>query len=185
MRADQFPITQWSMVVCAGEGFSHQSQEALATLCKAYWYPLYAFVRRQGYVPEKAQDLTQAFFARLLEKHYIRDCRRELGRFCSFLLASLKHFFANKRDTARAQKRGGGQVCLPLDEVTQSGEYHYSLEPRDNLTPEKMFEKKWAMTLLDQTLRQLQKEFENTGKKDQYARLEGFLIRNDTGVPYK
>src|SRR5436190_4200642 len=102
----------------------------LATLCTAYWYPLYAFIRRQGYPPEEAQDLTQGFFTRLLEKQYLRDYQRERGRFRSFLLASLKHFLANRRDWDRAQKRGGGVSPLPLEELIQTGERRYSLEPR-------------------------------------------------------
>src|SRR5262245_24986606 len=141
--SDHFPTTQWSLVLIAGEGFSAESQDALATLCRTYWYPLYAFVRRQGYSPDDAQDLTQSFFSRLLEKRYLRDCDRERGRFRSFLLASLKHFLSNERDRSRSQKRGGGVVVVPLDVIIQTGESRYSLEPRNDITPETIFERQW------------------------------------------
>jgi DNA-directed RNA polymerase specialized sigma24 family protein len=130
VRKDQFPITKWTIVLKAAEDTSQQSQEALATLCKAYWYPLYAFVRRRGYSPEQAQDLTQEFFARLLEKHYVRDCRRERGRFRSFLLASLKHFLANEWDREQAEIRGGGKIPVSLDAAILTGEQRYSFRSR-------------------------------------------------------
>jgi RNA polymerase sigma-70 factor (ECF subfamily) len=110
---DRFPTTQWNLVLTAGEGTSEESREALASLCRTYWYPLYGFVRRQGYPPEEAQDLTQGFFAQLLEKRYLRQYQRERGRFRSFLLASLKHFLANQRDWAFAQKRGAALLRCP------------------------------------------------------------------------
>jgi RNA polymerase sigma-70 factor (ECF subfamily) len=178
-HAGRFPTTQWNLVLIAGQGFSQESREALATLCHTYWYPLYAFVRRQGYDPDEARDLTQGFFTRLLEKRYLRDYQRERGRFRSFLLASLKHFLANERDWARAQKRGGGISSLPLEALIQTGEHRYSLEPRSNLTPEKIFERQWAMTVLDQVLLQLGESSED------FERLKGFLIRDDSRTPYR
>src|SRR5262249_19490916 len=111
MRKDQFPTTRWSIVLKAG-GDTEQSSEALSVLCTVYWYPLYAFVRRQGYPPEEAQDLTQGFFTRVLEKHYLADYQRERGRFRSFMLTSLKHFLSNERDWSQSQKRGGGNAPL-------------------------------------------------------------------------
>jgi len=108
-------------------------------LCGVYWYPLYAFIRRQGYIPEEAQDLTQGFFARLLEKKYIGDYQPERGRFRSFLLTSLKHFLANERDWANAQKRGAGNTPVPLEDI-QAGEQRYSLEPHHDLTPEAIYD---------------------------------------------
>ena len=185
MGAEQFPATKWTVVLSAGKSVSHESAEALRTLCEVYWYPLYAFVRRQGYAPEDAQDLTQEFFARLLERRYVRDCRPEHGRFRSFLIASLKHFLANERDWARAQKRGRGRPAIPLDGVIQSGEYRYSLEPRDNLTPDKIFEKRWALTQLDQALSRLQREFEQAGKGEQFACLKGMLVGDDVDLRYR
>jgi RNA polymerase sigma factor (sigma-70 family) len=175
----KFPTTQWNLVLTAGEGFSQQSQEALANLCRTYWYPLYAFVRRQGYPPEEAQDLTQGFFTRLLEKRYLREYRRERGRFRSFLLACLKHFLANERDWARAQKRGGGVSPSSLDHVIRTGEHRYSLEPRSNLTPEKIFERQWALTILDGVLLRLRDENEH------FDRLKDFLLRDERGIPYR
>jgi RNA polymerase sigma factor (sigma-70 family) len=175
----QFPTTQWNLVLIAGEGISQGSQEALASLCRAYWYPLYAFVRRQGHSPEDAQDLTQAFFARLLEKHYLRDYQRERGRFRSFLLASLKHFLANEHRSAGRQKRGGGATPLALDELIETGERRYSLEPRSTLTPEKIFERQWALTVLDHVLDRVRQESE------QFDRLKGFLIGDEARIPYR
>jgi RNA polymerase sigma factor (sigma-70 family) len=178
-HAGRFPTTQWNLVVIAGQGFSPESQEALATLCRTYWYPLYGFVRRQGYDPEEARDLTQGFFTRLLEKRYLRDYHRERGRFRSFLLASLKHFLANECDWARAQKRGGGVSSQSLEALIETGEHRYSLEPRSNLTPEKIFERQWALTVLDQVLLQLRED------SDDFERLKGFLIGDEDRIPYR
>ena len=175
----RFPTTQWNLVLIAGQGSSQESQEALATLCRTYWYPLYGFVRRQGYSPDEARDLTQGFFTRLLEKRYLRDYQRERGRFRSFLLASLKHFLANERDWARAQKRGGGVSSLSLETLIETGEHRYSLEPRSNLTPEKIFERQWALTVLDQVLLQLREN------RDDFERLKGFLIGDEARIPYR
>jgi RNA polymerase sigma factor (sigma-70 family) len=177
--AGRFPTTQWHLVLIAGEGRSQEAQEALATLCRTYWYPLYAFVRRQGYSPEESQDLTQGFFTKLLEKRYLRDYQRERGRFRTFLLASLKHFLANERDWTRAQKRGGGVSLLPVDALIQTGEHRYSLEPRSDLTPETIFEKQWAHTILDQVLLRLREE------NEQFDRLKDFLIGDEARIPYK
>jgi DNA-directed RNA polymerase specialized sigma24 family protein len=185
MSKGQFPTTQWHLVRIAGEGFSEESKEALAALCRTYWYPLYSFVRRQGYSPEEAQDLTQGFFMRLLEKHYLRDYQRERGRFRSFLLASLKHFLANERDWAAAQKRGGGIAALPLDAIRETGETRYNLEPRSTATPEKIFERQWALALLDHVLRRLQTEFTAAGKDGQFDRLKGFLVGDESHIPYR
>jgi RNA polymerase sigma-70 factor (ECF subfamily) len=177
--AGRFPTTQWHLVLIAGDGRSRESQEALAILCRTYWYPLYAFVRRQGYSPEESQDLTQGFFTKLLEKRYLRDYQRERGRFRSYLLASLKHFLANERDWTRAQKRGGGVSPLPVDALIQTGEQRYRLEPRTDLTPEKIFEKQWAQTILDQVLLRLQ------GETEQFDRVKDFLIGDEARIPYK
>src|SRR4051812_30864101 len=133
----RFATTHWSLVLAAGPGGTPASQQALATLCEAYWYPLSAFVRRSGHQPEDARDLTQAFFARLLEKHYLRAADPERGRFRSFLLAAFKHFLSKERDRANAQKRGGGQHVLSLD--FDEGESRYLLEPAHHLTPERVY----------------------------------------------
>jgi RNA polymerase sigma-70 factor (ECF subfamily) len=145
----------------------------LSALCSIYWYPLYAYVRRAGYSVDGAQDLTQGFFARLLEKNYLGDVRRERGRFRSFLLASLKHFLANELDRVRAAKRGGDSFISPLD--LGSAESRYSLEPAHELTPEKIFEKQWGLTLLDRVLTQLGEEFRSEKKSKQFDFLKIFL----------
>src|SRR2546425_494954 len=138
-KAHWFTTTHWSVVLMAGQSASPQAEAALERLCRTYWYPLYAYVRRQGHSPQDAQDLTQEFFARLLEKNYLGSVEREKGKFRSFLLAALNHFLANERDRARAAKRGGGKPLISLDDET--AEDLYRLEPASNLSPELAFEK--------------------------------------------
>src|SRR6185436_16133539 len=145
-----FATTHWSIVLNARGTDTPLARDSLEKLCRTYWYPLYAFVRRQGRPPHDAQDLTQEFFARLLEKNYLVDVDRAKGRFRSFLLVALKHFLANDWDRRRAQKRGGGQVHIPID--AQHAESRYGLEPAHEQTPEKLFERRWALTLLDRVL---------------------------------
>src|SRR5205823_135798 len=151
-----FATTRWSMVLAAGKGESPDAGAALASLCQTYWYPLYAFVRRLGHQPADAQDLTQEFFARLLEKQYLRAADPERGRFRSFLLSAVKHFLSKERDRATARKRGGGRKELPLD--FEAGESRYSLEPTHEVTAEKIYERRWALTLLDQVFARLRDE---------------------------
>jgi DNA-directed RNA polymerase specialized sigma24 family protein len=143
----QFATTRWSLVLAAGQRGSPQSSAALATLCENYWYPLYAYVRRRGHQADQAQDFTQAFFARLLEKNDLAAADPGRGRFRSFLLTSLKHFLANEWDRARAEKRGGGRSVLPIDFGT--AEERYRAEPSHDLTPEKIFERRGALVLLE------------------------------------
>lgn len=161
---------------------SPQSHQALETLCRNYWYPLYAYVRRQGHSAHDAQDLTQAFFARLLEKNYLADVQREKGRFRSFLLASLKHFLANEWDREQALKRGGGRRLIALDE--DSAESRYKLEPKDEASADKIYERRWALTLLDQVLAKLRGEFEKDGKLNQFETLKQYLSAGRTSVSY-
>jgi len=146
-RAKRFATTHWSLVLAAGKGASANAKAALASLCEAYWYPLYAFVRRQGHQRDDAQDLTQAFFARLLEKDYLQSADPERGRFRSFLLTAFKRFLSKERDRERAKRRGGGMKLLPLD--FEAGERQYNLEPAHEVTAEKIYEQRWALTLLD------------------------------------
>src|SRR2546427_4698995 len=146
--AREFHTTHWSVVLAARDTASPEADAALAELCRTYWYPLYAYVRRKGHSPHDAQDLTQGFFARLLEKNYLGTVAREKGKFRSFLLAALNHFLANERDRATAAKRGGGKPLISLDDET--AENLYRLEPASNLSPEIIFEKRWATTLLEQ-----------------------------------
>jgi RNA polymerase sigma-70 factor (ECF subfamily) len=178
----RFATTRWSQVIAAGQAQTTSSREALTSLCEAYWYPLYAYVRRWGHTPDEAQDLTQEFFAKLLEKHYLRDADPSRGRFRSFLLASLKHFLSNERDRASAVKRGGRVNIVPLEVETAEGMYR--LEPPDLNTPEKVFERRWALTLLARTLARLRDEFAAGGRQEMFVRLEGYLTGERETVPY-
>jgi RNA polymerase sigma-70 factor (ECF subfamily) len=168
-----FSATRWSVVLLAGQSHSPESADALEKLCRAYWYPLYAFVRRQGQPEHEAQDLTQAFFSRLLEKRAVRGADRSKGKFRSFLLASLKNFLANEWDRAQAQKRGGGQAHFSLD--AETAEERYKLEPAHFQTPEKLYEQRWAHTVLEQTLTRLQREFESGGNVRRFELLKPLL----------
>jgi len=162
-------------------GFT-QARNALEKLCRAYWFPIYAFVRRQGHNPHDAQDLTQEFFARLLAKNQLAGADPNRGRFRSFLLAALKHFLANEWHKARAQKRGGGQVPIPIDAST--AESKCGFEPSDNLTAEKIYERRWALTLLDQVLRRLRDEYVRDGKEKQFEQLKTTLTEVSRSVRY-
>jgi RNA polymerase sigma factor (sigma-70 family) len=169
----RFATTHWSMVLEAGRHSSPQAKEALATLCRVYWYPLYVFIRRQGFAADESGDLTQEFFVRLLEKEFLAGVDRGKGRFRSFLLAACKHFLSNERDRARAKKRGGGREFISID--LDHAENRYRLEPADDLTPEKLFQRRWAMTLLEQVLESLKNESVRTGKGKQFDHLKVFL----------
>jgi RNA polymerase sigma-70 factor (ECF subfamily) len=167
-----FATTRWSVILSAGHE-TPAAHAALSTLCRAYWYPLYAFVRRQGNSPEDAQDLTQEFFVRLIAKGWLDAVARERGRFRSFLLAAMKHFLANEWDKAQAQKRGGGAECFSIDETTAEGRYVH--EPADIASPENLFEQRWASALLDQVLARLREEMTAAGKAAQFDVLKGCL----------
>jgi RNA polymerase sigma-70 factor (ECF subfamily) len=177
-----FTTTHWSVVLAAADTEDAQGREALATLCQVYWYPLYAFVRRQGHSPHDAQDLTQEFFMRLLEKDYLGDVDRSKGKFRSFLLVTLKHFLSKEWARAKTLKRGGGNKLVPLD--TLSAEDRYRLEPEDNATPESLFERRWALTLLEQVLTRLSEEYETTGKRAMFEQLQGCLTGDGHLLPY-
>jgi RNA polymerase sigma-70 factor (ECF subfamily) len=181
--SNSFATTHWSLVLAAGKGASPDADAALAALCQRYWYPLYAFVRRSGHQPADAQDLTQEFFARLLEKHYLLAADPERGRFRSFLLSSCKHFLSKQRDRAKAQKRGGGRKLLPLD--FEAGEGRYSLEPTHEVTAEKVYERRWALTLLDQVFARLRDEFDRAGKRDEFDRLKVYLTGEAAALSYR
>jgi RNA polymerase sigma-70 factor (ECF subfamily) len=177
--SESFETTQWSVVVSAGNQGSPQAQQALAKLCQAYWYPLYVFVRRQGQRPEDAQDLVQGFFAKVIEKNYVADAEREKGRFRSFLLLALKRYMANEWDHANREKRGGGKQILSLD--AQNTEMRYKTEPADEMSPEKAFERQWALTLLQQVLDRLSAEFTTAGKTRLFEELKVFLNGEKSG----
>lgn len=170
---DWFATTHWSVVLAAGEKDSPDFSDALEKLCRTYWYPVYVYVRRQGHDAHDAQDLTQEFFTRLLERNYLGTVERAKGKFRSFLIASLNHFLANEWDKARAQKRGGGKTILSLDDDT--AENRYALEPVAQVSPEKNFDRRWALALLDQALTRLWDEFVAAGKAEQFNALKVFL----------
>jgi RNA polymerase sigma factor (sigma-70 family) len=174
--ARQFATTRWTMVLTAGGRGTTRSRQALEELCRAYWYPLYAYVRRQGRSPEEAQDLTQEFFTRLIAGHLLGVVDRTKGKFRSFLLASLKHFLANEWDKARAQKRGGTHSLIALD--AQAAERRYALEPAHELSADRIFERRWALTVLERVLTGLREEHARAGKARQklFDRLKDFLV---------
>jgi len=167
-----FNTTHWS-VVLAAQGESTAADEALEKLCRAYWRPLYAFVRREGRNIEEAQDLTQAFFARLLERRDFDSVRREKGRLRSYLLVALKHFLANEWQRARAIKRGEGRTLIPLNELLAHAGADF--EPADTLTPDKIYERRWALTVLEQVLERLGQEYRDDGKVVLFGRFKELL----------
>ena len=180
--AREFTTTHWSVVLAARDTASLQADAALAELCRTYWYPLYAFVRRKGHSPEDAQDLTQAFFARLLAKNYVAQADRERGRFRTFLLAALSHFLSDEWDKARRLKRGGGREIISFDAV--SAEERYRLDPMDQLDAAKLYERRWVTTLFDQVLVRLEQEFRDSGKAGLFEGLKSSLLAEDTTLSY-
>jgi RNA polymerase sigma-70 factor (ECF subfamily) len=178
----QFPTTTWTLVLSAGRQDDSRSSDALASLCEKYWYPLYAFMRRRGYAVEHAQDLTQEFFARVLEKRYIDRADRSKGRFRTFLLSSLTYFLSDETDRRYALKRGGAFALLPFE--VESGEEMYQREPSHNETPEKIFDRRWALALLDRVVVKLQAEFASSGQSSQFERLKVFLLGGCEHLPY-
>jgi len=176
----RFATTRWSLVAAAGAADSPAARQALATLCETYWYPLYAYLRRRGHTAEDAQDLTQAFFAALLEKGYLRAADPERGRFRSFLLTALKRFAAKERDRARAQKRGGGAALISLD--LQAGERRYALEPTDDWAPERAYERRWALALLERVMARLRQQYARAGRERLFDCLKVFLA-GESGAP--
>ncbi len=176
----QFPTTRWTLVVAAGDPHRKDARSALVSLCEHYWYPLYAYLRRGGYPADRAQDLTQEFFIRLLEGRYLDRADPEKGRFRSFLLTSLKFFVADEQDRHRALKRGGGAV-LSLE--FSSGEERYQREPAHDETPERIFERRWALSLLDGVVEKLRNEFVQHGRPEHFERLKVFLL-GQSDAPY-
>ena len=176
----RFPTTRWTLVVAAGHPQRKEARSALVFLSENYWYPLYAYLRRRGYPPDQAQDLTQEFFMRLLEGRYLDRAVPEKGRFRSFILTSLKFLVADEQDRQRARKRGGGRL-VPLE--FSSGEERYQREPAHNETPERIFERRWAISVLDRVVATLRDEFVQHGRPDHFERLKVFLLSN-AGAPY-
>jgi len=181
-RLATFATTHWSQVLAAGRLESPEAPAALAELCRIYWYPLYAYVRRHGHAPHDAQDLTQEFFARLLARRDLTSVSPDKGRFRSFLLAAMNHFLVNEWKRARRLKRGGGKPLFSLDDST--AEVRYAAEPRHELTADRIYERRWAMTLLEQTLASLKVQQDAVGKGALFARLEVYLVAPDNGPAY-
>ncbi len=178
--AERFATTHWSLIVAAKDQTSPQAREALAALCSTYWYPLYAYIRRQGYSADQAQDLTQEFFTHLLEPNFLGKVEQEKGKFRSFLLACCKHFLANERDRGVALKRGGGRRIISIN--LSDAEGRYTTEPAHTETPEKLFERRWAVTLLDQVLKRLRDEFVAAGRSQLFDQLKVFLTGSTRSV---
>lgn len=176
----QFPTTRWTLVIAAGDPHRKESRSALVSLCENYWYPLYAWLRRRGYTADQAQDLTQDFFIRVLEGRYLDRADPEKGRFRCFILTSLKFFVADEGDRQRAYKRGGGLV-VPLE--FSSGEQRYQREPSHDETPERIFERRWALAVLDRVVEKLRREFEQHGRPEHFERLKVFLL-GQSDAPY-
>lgn len=177
-----FPSTQWSLVVSAGQDSSPHSQQALASLCEQYWFPLYAYARRR--VPNEARDLTQAFFAELIEKKYLVSATPSRGRFRAFLLTAFKHFLSKQWEKAKAKKRGGGRVHISLD--FNSADSGLQIEPTDTRrTPEQLYDQQWAVTLLNRTMNSLELELQAAGKAKLFTELKRFIIGDSGGETYR
>ena len=171
--SEDFPLTHWSAVFAAGKEGTARAEEALAELCRTYWYPLYAFARRKGHQPADAQDLTQGFFVHLLERSFLENVGPMKGRFRSFLLTALNHFLSDEWDKAMAEKRGGGQAFISLDD--HDAEERYLLEPDSNMTAEGIFEHRWALALLAEAFARLREESAAAGKTREFELLKIFL----------
>jgi len=167
-----FATTHWSLVAAGGADSSPRAMAALEDLCATYWYPLYAYIRRRGYPVEEAKDLTQEFFARLIEKKWIAEADRKKGRFRTFLLTVLDHFLANEWRRSHAAKRGGGNKIISLDDTAEA---RYAKEPVCKSTPETMYDRRWAMSLFDRALSRLREEYLGANKARHYDQLKRFL----------
>jgi RNA polymerase sigma factor (sigma-70 family) len=169
-------------VLAAGRPSTPQADHALEELCRTYWYPLYAYVRRQGHSKEDAEDLTQSFFARFLERNYLEGLSSEKGRFRAFLLAALKHYLANEWDKSQRQKRGGGVAPLSLD--WRDADTRYQIAPADQLSPDKLYDRAWATTLLEQVITRLREECVAEGKGKVFEQLKPFLTMGKSDIAY-
>jgi RNA polymerase sigma-70 factor (ECF subfamily) len=179
----RWATTSWTQVLAARDAPSSESRQALGALCQAYWYPVYALVRHQGFDADEAGDLTQGYFAELLEKGYLEDFDPSLGRFRVFLRTSVKHFISKQREKARAWKRGGHARIVSLD--TEEVEGRFSMEPVDRLTPEEIYERRWALTILERVLVKLRKEFDGDGRAPEFEQLKGFLTGEEPRLQYR
>ena len=177
---DVFATTHWTVVLAAGKRSTPQADVALEQLCRTYWFPLYAYVRRRGHTKEDAEDLVQAFFARFLAKNYLAGLSAERGRFRAFLLASLKHFLINDWKKSQRQKRGGGEAALSLD--WQTADTKFQVAATNEPSPDKAFDREWALALLAKVIERLQKECEADGKAKLFGQLKTFLTADKDGT---
>jgi RNA polymerase sigma factor (sigma-70 family) len=178
----QFTTTHWSVVLAAQDGASAAAEAALGQLCKCYWYPLYAFIRRRGLNPHDAEDLTQEFFYRLLDRNYLKAVDYRKGRFRTFLLVALERFLAKEWRRVRTQKRGGHVTFISVEE--QAAEHRYALEPVSGLSPEQLYEQNCALAMLDKALKRLRCEFDAEGKREKFELLKPFLTTDSTRSSY-
>jgi RNA polymerase sigma factor (sigma-70 family) len=181
--SSRFPTTRWTLVVAAGDPQRKDSRSALVSLCENYWYPLYAYLRRRGHAPDEAQDLTQEFFMRVLGGRYLDKADPEKGRFRSFILTSLKFFAADEQDRQRAQKRGGGAVVSFEFSSGESGEERYQREPGHDETPDRIFERRWALSMLERVMERLRDEFVQHDRPENFERMKVFLL-GQSEAPY-
>ena len=177
-----FTATQWTVVLAAGRPDSPAAAAALEQLCCSYWHPLYAYARHKGHLPPDAEDLTQEFFARLLAKNYLAAAEKEKGRFRSFLLTMFKRFLADEWDRSQAQKRGGGLRPLTID--TETAEAGYQQDWIENATPERVFEQRWALSVVNRAINRLEAEFTQAGRAAEFERLKTFLTPEKGAIPY-
>ena len=181
-HGDIFVTTRWTVVLAAADRSTPQAERAMEEICQTYWFPLYAYIRRRGHSPEDAEDLTQAFFRQLLEHHWIADADREKGRLRAFLITALKHFLAKEWRRASAQKRGGGQRILSLDSSIAEGRYASNETPQ--LEAESLFDRQWALTLLELTMKQLENEYVDAGKAADFSKLKEGLVISHQAINY-
>jgi RNA polymerase sigma factor (sigma-70 family) len=179
----QFPQTRWSVVLAACDSNEQQATRALDELCRAYWFPLYVYVRRRGASPEDAEDLTQGYFAALIERGYLTQVDRERGKLRSFLLTTLKHYLADEWGRASALKRGQGQRPISIDAA--NAEERYAMEPADEASPDRLFDRRWALTLLDNVLAALRANYSAAGQECLFDGLKKFLAWNSTSEAYR
>ncbi len=180
--AGVFATTRWTVVLAAGRGSGPQADLALEELCRTYWFPLYSYVRRQGYTKENAEDLTQAFFLRFLERNFLEGVASDKGKFRAYLLVCLKHFLINEWDRANRLKRGGGVAPLSLD--WQDADARYQINPADNLSPDKLYDRTWAVTLLERVITRLRDESVAEGRANIFDQLKPFLTVGKSAIPY-
>ncbi len=179
---DQFTTTRWSLVLQAGQEDSPRAAAALEQLCRIYWYPLYAYARRHGHGPEDAEDVVQGFFLQLLQNKSLAHVDRSKGRFRAFLLAALRYYLSDWHDKAEAQKRGGGVPTLRIE--LNRAEVRYTSARQDGLSPDMVYDYHWALTLLDQVVTRLERQYEETGRGPLFAKLKPLLVESGRGEPY-